>query len=87
MEQESTIYKIEISQEGFENFGDDTLTQAKDMGESLKLDYVMTDFNWDEDNNRNLILTAKIRDDVLVDDALSEIEENQYIVVSELYSS
>ena len=32
---------------------------AKDMAENLGIDSVMTDFEWDEDINRGLILTGE----------------------------
>lgn len=53
------------------------------MTGSLGLDGIMTDFNWSEDeNNTNLILTARIKFDVSVNDDFSEIQDNNNIRIS-----
>ncbi|MBU3142658.1 hypothetical protein [Clostridium sp. CF012] len=39
----------------------------------------MTDFEWDEDINRGVILYARIKDGVLVEGALSKLEDVEYI--------
>lgn len=78
MSRKTTVYAIEITEEGFENFGDDS-TSAEEMAEQLKINSIMTDFSWDESENRNLILTARIKDDVKVGEALEELASNEYI--------
>jgi hypothetical protein len=83
MAHKKNLYKIQISKQGFVNFGNDSITSAENMGGSLGLNDIMTDFNWSEDeDNRNLILTARIKDDVSVNDAFSEIHDNNCIRVT-----
>ncbi|MBZ9607375.1 hypothetical protein G9F73_006000 [Clostridium estertheticum] len=78
MSTKSTIYEVTITEEGLENYNRDTIS-AKDMAENLGIDAVMTDFQWDEDMERGLILTARIIDDISVEDALSELKNADYI--------
>ena len=78
MSTKSTIYEIIITEEGLENYKSDNIS-AKDMSENLGIDSVMTDFEWDEDINRGLILTGRIMDDISVQDALAEMENIEYI--------
>lgn len=78
MSTKSTIYEVTITEEGLENYNSDTIS-AKDMAENLGIDDVMTDFEWDEDIERGLILTARIIDDISVEDALSELKNTEYI--------
>lgn len=83
MAHKENIYKIQISKQGFMNFGNDSITSPENMAGSLGLDGIMTDFNWSEDeNNTTLILTARIKDDVSVNDAFSEIQDNNNIRIS-----
>jgi hypothetical protein len=49
------------------------------MAENLGIDAVMTDFQWDDDLNKGLILTGRIVDEVSVEDALEEIINTEYI--------
>lgn len=72
------IYKISITEDGIDNYKTN-ITSAKDMAENLGIDAVMTDFEWDEDTNKGLILTGRIIDDVSVEDALSELLNVEYI--------
>lgn len=78
MSTKSTIYEVTITEEGLENYNRDTIS-AKDMAENLGVDDVMTDFEWDEDIERGLILTARIIDDISVKDALAELKNTEYI--------
>lgn len=74
----NTIYKIVITEDGLDNYERDTIS-AKDMAGNLGIDDVMTDFEWDEDIKRGLILTGRIIDDISVEDALAEVENTEYI--------
>jgi hypothetical protein len=74
----NTIYEITITEDGLDNYKRDTIS-AKDMAENLGIDAVMTDFEWDEDAKRGLILTGRIIDDISVEDALAEVENTEYI--------
>ena len=74
----NTIYEITITEDGLDNYKGDTIS-AKDMAENLGIDAVMTDFEWDEDKKRGLILTARIIDDISVEDALAEVENTEFI--------
>lgn len=74
----NTIYEVTITEEGLDNYKRDTIS-AKDMAENLGIDAVMTDFEWDEDAKRGLILTGRIIDDISVEDALAEVENTEYI--------
>ncbi|MBU3141941.1 hypothetical protein [Clostridium sp. CF012] len=78
MPTKNTIYEITITDEGLDNYKNDTIS-AKDMAEDLGIDSVMTDFEWDEDINKGLILTGRIVDDTSVQDALSEMKNIEYI--------
>ena len=78
MSTKSTIYEVTITEEGLENYRCDTIS-AKDMAENLGIDAVMTDFQWDEGIESGLILTARIIDDISVEDALSELKNVDYI--------
>lgn len=74
----NTIYEIIITDEGLDNYKGDTIS-AKDMAENLGIDSVMTDFEWDEDINKGRILTGRIVDETSVQDAISEMENIEYI--------
>ncbi|MFT5873944.1 MAG: hypothetical protein ACI8WT_002903 [Clostridium sp.] len=78
MSNKSTIYEILITEDGLDNYKRDTIS-AKDMAENLGIDSVMTDFEWDEDIKTGLILTARIVDDISVEDALAELKNVEYI--------
>ncbi|MBK5241344.1 hypothetical protein [Clostridium sp.] len=72
------IYKISITDDGIDNYKTSN-TSAKDMAENLGVDAVMTDFEWDEDLNKGIILTGRIVDDMSVEDALSELLNVEYV--------
>ena len=72
------IYKISITDDGIDNYKASN-TSAKDMAENLGIDEVMTDFEWDEDLNKGIILTGRIIDDISVEDALSELLNVEYV--------
>ncbi len=74
----NTIYEITITEEGLDNYKGNPIS-AKDMAKNLGVDSVMTDFEWEEDLNRGLILTGRISEDISVQDALSEMENIEYI--------
>ena len=73
-----TIYAIELTREAIENYGDDS-TAPSYMAEHLGIDNVMTEFSWEENENRNLILTARILDGVNEGEALAELKDNEYV--------
>lgn len=72
------IYKISITDDIIDNYNTNN-TSAKDMAENLGIDAVMTDFEWDEDTNKGLILTGRIIDEISVEDALSELLNVEYV--------
>lgn len=72
------IYKISITEDGIDDYKTCNIS-AKDMAENLGIDAVMTDFEWDDDLNKGLILTGRIVDEVSVEDALAEITNVEYI--------
>ncbi len=78
MSMKRTIYKITITEDGLENYESHNIS-AKDMAENLGIDSVMVDFEWDEDRKKGLILTARINDDISIQDALSEVKSAEYI--------
>jgi hypothetical protein len=78
MVKKSPIYAIELTEECFENYGDDS-TPADDMAEHLRIDSVMTGFAWDENEDRNLVLTAYVKEGIDIGEALAGLEDNEYI--------
>lgn len=73
MSKKYTIYEIKISEDARVTYGTPDIS-AEDMAENLGIDSVMTDFQWDGD-----ILTARVLEDVSVEDALSELESVEFI--------
>jgi len=73
MSKKYKIYEIKISEEALDTYKVND-SSASDMAETLGLDSVMTDFQWDEN-----ILTARIIDDISVEDALSELKNVEFI--------
>jgi len=78
MSKKSTIYEITITEDGLDNYKKYNIS-AEDMAENLGIDSVMTDFQWDEDSKKGLILTGRILDSISVEDAFSEIQGAEYI--------
>lgn len=78
MVEKSTIYEISISDDGLDNYKKYDIS-ATDMAEDLGIDSVMTDFQWDEDIKKGIILTGRILDEISVEDALSELKNAEYI--------
>ena len=78
MSKKNKIYEVIITEDGLDNYNSDNIS-AKDMAENLGIDSVMTDFQWDEDLKKGLILTGRIIDEVSVEDALSEMKNVEYI--------
>ena len=72
------IYEIIISDEGLENYKGSNIS-ANTMGEYLGINEVMTDFEWDEDVNKGVILYGRILDDISEKDALEELKNVEYI--------
>ncbi|WP_435791738.1 hypothetical protein [Clostridium sp.] len=72
------IYKISITEDGIDDYKNYNIS-AKDMAENLGIDAVMTDFEWDGDLNKGLILTGRIVEEVSVEDALAELLNAEYI--------
>ncbi|MCJ7690895.1 MAG: hypothetical protein MUO60_16485 [Clostridiaceae bacterium] len=72
------IYKILITDDGIDNYKTSN-TSAKDMAENLGIDSVMTDFEWDDDLNKGLILTGRIINDISIEDALLELLNVEYV--------
>jgi hypothetical protein len=73
MSKKHTIYEIKVSEDAIATYGGSSIS-ANDIAENLGIDSVMTDFQWDED-----ILTARILDDISVQDALSELQNVEFI--------
>ena len=73
MSKKYKIYEIKISEDAIATYGSPNIS-ANDIAENLGIDSVMTDFQWDED-----ILTARILDDISVEDALSELKNVEFI--------
>ena len=73
MSKKYKIYEIKISEEALDTYKVND-SSASDMAKTLGLDSVMIDFQWDED-----ILTARIIDDISVEDALSELKNVEFI--------
>ncbi|MBU3072023.1 hypothetical protein E4V42_04265 [Clostridium estertheticum] len=78
MSKKNKIYEITISEDGLENYKGQDIS-AKDMAEDLGIDSVMTDFQWDEDLKKGVILTGRILDSISVEDAFEELENAEYI--------
>ncbi|HEY8889295.1 MAG TPA: hypothetical protein VIM70_03460 [Clostridium sp.] len=78
MSTKNKIYEITISEDGLDNYNSYDIS-AKDMAENLGIDAVMTDFEWDENLKKGQILTCRIIDDISIEDALSEMENVEYI--------
>ncbi|MGV8984513.1 hypothetical protein [Clostridium sp.] len=72
------IYEIIISDEGLDTYRGSNIS-ANTMGEYLGINEVMTDFEWDEDVNKGVILYGRIQDDISVEDALEELKNVEYI--------
>ena len=78
MEINEKRYEIIISEEGLDTYRGTNIS-ANTMGEYLGINSVMTDFEWDGDVNRPIILYAKIIDNVSEDDALGSLENVEFI--------
>jgi len=78
MTKEDKIYEIIISEEGLDTYRGFNIS-ADTMGEYLGINSVMTDFAWDEDVNKEVILYAKILDNISEKDALAKLEEVEFI--------
>ena len=72
------IYKVIISDEGLDTYRGSNIS-ANTMGEYLGINEVMTDFEWDEDVNKGVILYGRILDDISEEDALEELKNVEYI--------
>lgn len=73
-----TKYAIELTEEAIQNFGDHS-TAPSYVAEHLGIDKVMTEFSWGENDNRNLVLTARILDGVNKAEALDGLKDNEYV--------
>ncbi|MBU3112262.1 hypothetical protein [Clostridium lacusfryxellense] len=78
MSEKRKIYRVTISQEGLDNYNSADIS-ANAMAENLCIDSVMTDFEWDEDIKKGIILTGRIIDDMSVEDAFEELKNAEYI--------
>jgi len=78
MSQNHKIYEIIITEDGLNNYRGFNIS-AGTMGEYLGINNVMTDFEWDEDINKGVILYARIVDDIAVEDALAQLEGVEFI--------
>ena len=78
MTKKNKIYEITITEDGLDNYKGHNIS-AKDIAEDLGIDSVMTDFQWDEDLKKGLILTGRILDSISVEDALEEMKTAEYI--------
>ncbi len=78
MSKEDKIYEIIISEEGLNTYRGFNIS-ADTMGEYLGINSVMTDFEWDGDVNKEVILYAKILDNISEKDALAKLEDVEFI--------
>ncbi|MCB2295486.1 hypothetical protein LGK95_18550 [Clostridium algoriphilum] len=78
MPKEDKTYEIIISEEGLDTYRGFNIT-AETMGEYLGINSVMTDFEWDEDVNKEIILYAKILGNITEQDALAKLEDVEFI--------
>ncbi|WP_298842488.1 hypothetical protein [Clostridium sp.] len=78
MSKKNKVYEITISEDGLENYKGQDIS-AKDIAYDLGIDSVMTDFEWDEDIKKGVILTGRILDSISVEDAFEELESAEYI--------
>ena len=78
MSKEDKIYEIIISEEGLDTYRGFNIS-ADTMGEYLGINSVMTDFEWDGDVNKEVILYAKILDNISEKDALAKLEDVEFI--------
>ncbi len=78
MQENDKVYEIRITQEGLDTYRGSNIS-ASTMGEYLGISNVMTDFEWDGDVNRDIILYAKVIDNVEVKDALASLEDVEFI--------
>jgi len=78
MTQEDKIYEIIISEEGLNTYRGINIS-AETMGEYLGINSVMTDFEWDEDPNKEIILYAKLLENISEKDALAKLEDVEFI--------
>lgn len=78
MLKEDKTYEIIISEEGLDTYRGSNIS-AKTMGEYLGINSVMTDFEWDEDVNKEIILYAKILENISEEDALAKLEDVEFI--------
>jgi hypothetical protein len=78
MSRNDKIYEIIITEEGLENYSGFNIS-ADTMGEYLGINSIMTDFEWDEDVNKGVILYARVLDHISEGDALSQLENVEFI--------
>ncbi|MFT5872350.1 MAG: hypothetical protein ACI8WT_001281 [Clostridium sp.] len=72
------IYEIIITEEGLSNYSGFNIS-ADTMGEYLGINSIMTDFEWDEDVKKGVILYARLLDDISEGDALAKLENVEFI--------
>ena len=78
MQVNDKVYEIIITQEGLDTYRGTNIS-ASTMGEYLGINNVMTDFEWDGDVNKDIILYAKVIDNIKVKDALASLEDVEFI--------
>jgi len=78
MSKNEQIYEIMITEEGLNTYRGSN-PSANKMGEYLGINSIMTDFEWDGDINKEIILYAKVKDDISVEDALAKLENVEFI--------
>jgi hypothetical protein len=78
MQANDKVYEIIITQEGLDTYRGSNIS-ASTMGEYLGISNVMKDFEWDGDVNRDIILYAKVIDNIDVKDALASLEDVEFI--------
>ena len=71
-------YEIIITKEGLDTYSGSNIS-ASTMGEYLGINSVMTNFEWDGDVNKDIILYAKVRDNISAQDALAKLEGVEFI--------
>lgn len=78
MQENDKVYEIIITEEGLDTYRGTNIS-ASTMGEYLGINDVMTDFEWDGDVNKDIILYAKVIDNIEVKDALASLEDVEFI--------
>ena len=79
MSKENKVYKITITNEGFEDYKGFN-TSAETFASDIGIDTVLTNFQWEDDyENQSIFLIAIAEDGVSEEEIYDEINDNEYI--------